>query len=161
MTSEMITNQALALGLNPGIAAPAAGTPGRAVEVAAGLVFRHGRLLLTQRRQEDHLGGLWEFPGGKREPGETFGECLVRELREELAIDVEVGALVEEVLHSYPEKAVRIQFLACRWVSGEPKPIGCQALAWVERGELSRYAFPDADARLLKRLRDSELLWEE
>lgn len=156
----MTTDQALATGLQPGVVAPAPVAPGTAVEVAAGLVFRSGKLLLTQRRQEDHLGGLWEFPGGKRESGETFGECLVRELREELAIEVEVGALVEDVLHSYPGKTVRIQFLKCRWVSGEPLPIGCQALAWVEQGELSLYAFPAADARLLKRLGESELLWQ-
>ncbi len=63
------------------------------VDVAAGLIFRDGKLLITQRRTDAHLGGLWEFPGGKREPNETFEECLVRELREELGIEVVVGEL--------------------------------------------------------------------
>src|SRR5512134_3411193 len=61
------------------------------VEVSAGLIFRAGKLLITQRHADSHLGGLWEFPGGKREPGETFEECLTRELQEELGIQVEVG----------------------------------------------------------------------
>ncbi len=160
MTSPENPERTTAPGLVHGAGAPATGAPGAVVEVAAGLIFRCGRLLLTQRREEDHLGGLWEFPGGKREPGETFGECLSRELREELEIEVEVGPLVEEVLHRYREKTVLIQFLRCRWVSGEPQAIGCQALVWVERGELSRYAFPDADACLLERLRRSGSLWD-
>ena len=63
------------------------------IEVSAGLIFRAGKLLITQRHADAHLGGLWEFPGGKRESGETFETCLARELREELGIEVEVGAL--------------------------------------------------------------------
>src|SRR5216117_3701039 len=70
-----------------------------AIEVAAGVVFRDGRVLITQRRPDDHLGGLWEFPGGKRESGETFEECLQRELREELGIEVEVGEWLGSVTH--------------------------------------------------------------
>jgi 8-oxo-dGTP pyrophosphatase MutT (NUDIX family) len=65
------------------------------IEVAAGLVFRQGRLLITQRPACSHLGGLWEFPGGKREAGESLADCLRRELREELGIEVDVGELVE------------------------------------------------------------------
>src|SRR4029077_11924660 len=74
------------------------------IEVAAGLVFRGGKLLITQRRADSHLGGLWEFPGGKREAAETFEECLARELREELGIEVAVEELVKEITHAYPEK---------------------------------------------------------
>src|SRR5262245_45725195 len=62
----------------------------KVIEVAAGLVFRGGKVLITQRRPDDHLGGLWEFPGGKREPNETFEQCLHRELKEELGIEVHV-----------------------------------------------------------------------
>src|SRR3954468_16443849 len=72
------------------------------IEVAAGLVFRSGKLLITQRYPEAHLGGLWEFPGGKREPQESFSECLQRELMEELGIEVEVLDLVETITHEYP-----------------------------------------------------------
>src|SRR5690606_22981070 len=71
------------------------------IEVSAGLVFRDGKLLITQRFADSHLGGLWEFPGGKRETNETFEQCLVRELREELGIEVEVLDLVQTITHAY------------------------------------------------------------
>src|SRR2546425_7387498 len=89
--------------------------PRPSVEVAAGLVFRDGKLLITQRHTDAHLGGLWEFPGGKREAGESFEECLVRELREELGIEVEVGNLIENINHEYPDKAVHLRFFRCQW----------------------------------------------
>jgi len=72
------------------------------VEVAAALVFREGKLLISQRHPDAHLGGLWEFPGGKREPDESFAQCLVRELREKLGIEVDVGPVWESVTHAYP-----------------------------------------------------------
>jgi mutator protein MutT len=127
--------------------------------VAAGLIFHDGRLLITQRRPQDHLGGLWEFPGGKREPGETFEQCLARELREELGVEVEVGALLEEITHHYPDKSVHLRFHRCRLQSGDPRPLGCHALVWVTAAELAGYAFPAADARLLDRLRTSPDWW--
>jgi mutator protein MutT len=77
------------------------------IEVAAGLVVRDGKILITQRLAEAHLGGLWEFPGGKRERGETYPQCLRRELREELGIEVRVGELVEDVTHPYPARSRR------------------------------------------------------
>ena len=129
------------------------------IEVAAGLVFRSGELLITQRRPQDHLGGLWEFPGGKREPGETFEQCLRRELREELAIDVDVDELVETITHSYPEKTVHLRFFRCALVNHEPQAIGCQAVAWIRREQLGDYEFPAADARLLQMLRNRSELW--
>ncbi len=74
------------------------------VEVSAALIFRDGKLLIAQRHAKSHLGGLWEFPGGKREAGETFEQCLVREICEELGVDISAGELFEEVSHTYPEK---------------------------------------------------------
>src|SRR5580704_2374487 len=82
---------------------PVAPVPNRnVIEVSAGLVFRHGLLLITQRRPQDHLGGLWEFPGGKRHPNESDEDCLKRELIEELGIEVEVKELIDTVTHAYP-----------------------------------------------------------
>lgn len=129
------------------------------VEVAAGLVFREGRLLITQRYPEAHLGGLWEFPGGKREPNETFEQCLHRELLEELGIEAKVGRLLEAITHQYPEKTVHLQFFCCEWEKNEPQPFGCPAFQWISREELSRYEFPAADARLVERLRSDPALW--
>jgi len=134
-------------------------SPRTSIEVAAGLVFRQGLLLLTQRPTGGHLGGLWEFPGGKREPDETFEECLHRELREELGIEVDVQELVESMTHDYPERTVHLRFFRCRWLRHEPQPLGCPAFAWTDRDSLARYELPAADARLLDKLRQTPELW--
>lgn len=130
------------------------------IEVSAGLVFRDGKLLITQRRSQDHLGGLWEFPGGKRECNESDEACLRRELMEELGIEVEVGELIESIQHDYPEKSVHLKFFRCTLRNGEPSPFGCDALAWVQAAQLADYAFPEADLRLLGKLRASPQLWD-
>jgi 8-oxo-dGTP diphosphatase len=129
------------------------------IEVAAGLVFRDGKVLITRRHPEDHLGGLWEFPGGKREPGETFEECLKRELAEELGIEVEVEELLESLKHAYPEETVCLKFFRCRWKRNEPQALGCGEFEWVGAVELKNYEFPAADARLLQLLQSSPQLW--
>ncbi|MBI3874589.1 MAG: 8-oxo-dGTP diphosphatase MutT [Verrucomicrobia bacterium] len=133
-----------------------------AIEVSAALLFRDGKLLITQRRPQDHLGGLWEFPGGKRELNETFEQCLARELREELGIEAQVCELVEIITHAYPEKTVHLRFFRCalKAESAEPRALHCHALAWVSADELDRYDFPAADAQLLSHLKSSPVLWE-
>ncbi len=130
------------------------------IEVSAGLVFRDGKLLITQRHAGAHLGGLWEFPGGKREPGETFEECLVRELREELAIEIIPGEILESLTHDYPEKSVHLKFFHCRWQSGEPQALGCADWKWIGADELPQHEFPAADARLLARLICTPKWWQ-
>ena len=119
------------------------------IDVAAGLVERDGLILITQRKIGSHLAGLWEFPGGKREPAETWQDCLVRELQEELAITVTVGELRYETVHHYPEKSVRLRFYAAVLMSGEPRPVDCAAVAWVGPKDLPTYAFPEADRELV------------
>ena len=122
------------------------------VEVSAALIFLHGKLLITQRHAKSHLGGLWEFPGGKREAGESFEECLIREIREELGIEISVGELFEEIFHAYAEKNVHLKFFLCRLESGQPRPLGCAAISWVGKSELADYKFPAADEYLLEKL---------
>lgn len=129
------------------------------IEVAAALLFRGGKLLITQRCADAHLGGLWEFPGGKREPNETFEECLARELREELGIEVKVGELVESITHAYPEKTVHLKFFRCQWMKHEPQALGCDAFKWITRELLGQHQFPPADARLLDALAADKQLW--
>ncbi|HEY5233192.1 MAG TPA: 8-oxo-dGTP diphosphatase MutT [Verrucomicrobiae bacterium] len=123
------------------------------IEVSAALIFRDGKLLITQRHAKSHLGGLWEFPGGKREQGETFEQCLVREIREELGVEISVGELFEEIFHDYPEKSVRLKFFICKLLSGEPQPLDCAAVKWTGLSELAAHEFPAADARLPEKLR--------
>src|SRR5512139_680635 len=103
------------------------------IDVSAGLIFRDGRLLITQRHADSHLGGLWEFPGGKREADETFEQCLVRELQEELGVEVSVGPVFEDISHEYPGRTVHLRFFLCHLKRGQPQAIGCAALAWVSR----------------------------
>jgi mutator protein MutT len=133
----------------------------RRVEVSAGLVFRDGRLLITRRPAGTHLAGLWEFPGGKRESGETWEACLVRELREELGVGVKVGGLFEEVTHVYPEKTVVLRFFLARLEreQEEPRALGCAEVRWVTREQLGEQVFPEADARILERLRGEGAGW--
>ena len=126
----------------------------RTIEVSAALIFRGGKLLITRRHADAHLGGLWEFPGGKREPDETFEQCLVREIREELGVEISVGKLFESVTHAYPEKTVHLKFFVCRLERGEPQLLGCAAFKWVEKSELEDYEFPPADAMLLEKLQN-------
>jgi len=134
--------------------------PIRILEVSAGLIFRAGRLLIAQRHAAAHQGGLWEFPGGKREAGESFEDCLTRELREELGVEVAVGRMLESVDHHYPEQSVHLRFFLCRLTAGEPRALGCAAVRWVARSELAGFAFPAADAGLIQRLVDSQSLWD-
>ena len=131
----------------------------RAIEVAAGLVFRDGKLLITQRPAGGHLAGLWEFPGGKREPDESFEDCLQRELMEELGIEVEIGELIESIAHEYVEKTVHLRFFRCVWKRHEPQALGCPAYQWVSATELTCYNFPAADARLLALLGTNDHWW--
>ena len=133
--------------------------PSQRIEVAAGLVFRDGQLLITQRPAGGHLAGLWEFPGGKREAHETFAQALHRELMEELAIEVEVREVVESITHDYPEKSVHLEFFRCAWKRNEPQALGCPALRWVRVEELDGFEFPAADARLIARLKSEPTLW--
>jgi mutator protein MutT len=123
------------------------------IEVSAALIFENGKLLITQRLANAHLGGLWEFPGGKREANETFEQCLVREIREELGMEISVGELFEEITHAYGEKTVHLKFFICQSLRGEPQTLGCATFKWIKKSELVDYEFPDADAKLLAKLR--------
>jgi mutator protein MutT len=129
------------------------------VEVSAALIFRNDKLLITQRHANAHLGGLWEFPGGKRESNETFEQCLVREVREELGVEIWVGELFKEITHDYPEKSVHLKFFICKLLSGEPQPLDCAAVKWIEKSELAMHEFPAADAQLLEKLKSPRLAW--
>jgi 8-oxo-dGTP diphosphatase len=121
------------------------------VTVVAAVVEREGRILLTRRQVGAHLGGLWEFPGGKPERGETLEAALRREMQEELDTDVAVGERMETIEWEYPDKRVNIVFFRCA-LRGEPRPLEGQEMAWVSREDLPNHDFPPADAALVERL---------
>jgi len=121
------------------------------IVVAAAVVERDDAFLLTRRLKGTHLEGTWEFPGGKCEPGETPEACLIREIREELAVGVEIGALMLVTRHAYTERAVELHFFRASLV-GEPVPQLGQQMRWVGRAELSALELPEADADLIRML---------
>jgi A/G-specific adenine glycosylase len=121
-------------------------------QVAAGLIWKKGRLLIAQRPSEGLLGGLWEFPGGKQEEGESLEECLVREIREELAVEIEVGVCLARVEHGFTHFRITLHAFGARYLSGEPQALGCAAWRWARPGELGRYAFSRADRRVIEEL---------
>ena len=118
------------------------------VVVAAAIIERGGRWLLARRLKGTHLEGLWEFPGGKVDPGETLEACLVRELREELGVASNVHGLRWSTTHDYPAKRVELHFYDCS-IDGEPQPLLGQELRWVSAPELAALPLPEADAGLV------------
>jgi 8-oxo-dGTP diphosphatase len=119
--------------------------------VTAAVIEREGRFLVTRRQPGVHLAGAWEFPGGKCDSGESLRACMVRELREELAVDADVGTEVLTTTHEYEDRRVELHFLRCR-ISGEPSAQLGQAVRWVSREELVDLEFPPADAELIRLL---------
>ena len=119
--------------------------------VAAAVIQRDGRILITRRQAGTHLAGLWEFPGGKIAPGESPEDALRREIHEELGATVIVGEIIETVDWQYPGTRLRLLFFRCG-VEGEPRPLEGQEMAWVYPAELARREFPPADATLIERL---------
>lgn len=121
--------------------------------VAAALIRRGGRILITKRPAGSHLSGSWEFPGGKREDGETLEECLEREIREELGVTVRAERLLRRVDHEYEAFSISLHLFLCSEPEGEPTPLGCESLAWVRPEDLDRYPMPPADEELVRRLK--------
>jgi 8-oxo-dGTP diphosphatase len=119
--------------------------------VTAAVVERNGAYLVTRRLRGTHLEGIWEFPGGKCEDGETHEACLLRELREELGCDADVGAKLLQVAHEYPERTVELHFFRCE-LKGDPQPLLGQEIRWAARTELRGLEFPPADAELIRML---------
>lgn len=126
------------------------------VDVVAAIIRRDQNILITQRHRHVHLAGLWEFPGGKVEPGESCEVALQREIREELGIEIAVDREFFTVDHDYPGKSVRLYFFDCSILRGEPRPLDVADLRWVKPSELSNFDFPPADAELIHKLRGGE-----
>lgn len=124
----------------------------RTVAVAAGIIVSGGRILVTRRHDSGSCAGLWEFPGGKLEPGESPEQALVRELREELGVRVRVASSFRTISHRYPDRRVILHFLVAKIVAGTPQPLGCADMRWVSPADLAGLEFPPADEELVAEL---------
>lgn len=120
------------------------------LEVGAALVYENGLYLISKRREWDSFGGYWELPGGKKEVGETLEECVIRELKEELDIEVYIRKFYKIVTYHYPTRSVRLNIFLCGLKSGTPKAIACAEFAWVKPQDLKSYKFPEADQTLIE-----------
>ena len=123
------------------------------VVVAAAVIIEEARVLLTRRAEGQHLAGMWEFPGGKLEEGESPEEALVRECREECGIEVDVVGILDVTHQRYPEKNVLLLFYRCELRSGEVRHLQVADHAWVAPGDLDEYPLPPADERVVARIR--------
>lgn len=124
----------------------------RRVHAAVALIERKGRILLCRRHAHDTFGGLWEFPGGKRESRETWEQCLRRELREELGVAVRAIRFYGRMRQEFPDGIVLFRVFRCAIARGKPKPLDAQSLRWVSRSRLHRYQFPPANHAIIARL---------
>ena len=108
--------------------------------------------MISQRLEEDSFGSLWEFPGGKKNPGETFEECVAREVNEEIGIQVAVHEKFMEMRRQYHEKIIWLNFYLCTLLSGEPRPVECQKVLWADLDRLSDFDFPPANEHVIQKL---------
>lgn len=135
----------------PNASEPSSTAGSETVVVVAAIVEVGDRILITRRLRGTHLEGLWEFPGGKVDAGETHAAALRRELREELDVDVDVQELVLSTTHRYPARSVALHFYRCS-LNSAPRPLLGQEMRWVTSDELAGLEFPAADAELIAKL---------
>jgi mutator protein MutT len=130
--------------------APANPAPDTArTDVAIAVIQRSGKVLICQRKGGGSFAGYWEFPGGKREPPESIIECLEREIREELGIEVEPDRALQTIDHDYPAGRIRLHPYLCTSHSGEPQALAARCAKWVEPPDLKHHQFPPANDELI------------
>ena len=123
----------------------------RIIEVVGAIIRDGDRYLVGQRAANKAQGGLWEFMGGKIEPGETPEQALARECREELDLEIEDEHIIDSVIHDYPEKTIRLTLISCSPKSGSiPRALEHQQIRWVTRSEMDALDFAPADRELIR-----------
>lgn len=121
--------------------------------VAAVIKDENGKILITQRNLKKAQGGLWEFPGGKIEQNETKENAIVREIKEELEIDIQVESYLAEKVFNYPEKDINLIALECKKVSGDIKLLEHEDYRWIDNSELGNFEFAPADLFIVEKLK--------
>ncbi len=129
---------------------------GKITEVVAALIWQGEKFLICQRPEHKARGLLWEFVGGKVEPGETDSQALIRECQEELAITLDVGSLFMDVLHQYPDLTVRLRLYDATIQEGVPQMIEHHDIQWISVDEIPNYEFCPADIEILEKLRKNK-----
>lgn len=125
----------------------------RKIEVVAAVIIQDGKLFTTQRGYGDFKDG-WEFPGGKMEPGETGEQALARELREELEIKVEVGKLIDTIVHEYPKFHLTMHCYQVKILEGTPNLLEHEAAKWVTKDEIDNVAWLPADLKIIDKVKE-------
>ncbi|HPW40926.1 MAG TPA: 8-oxo-dGTP diphosphatase MutT [Bacillota bacterium] len=120
--------------------------------VTAAAIIRDGKVLIAQRQQGSHMEYKWEFPGGKLEPDETPEECIIREIKEEMDIDIEVDDIYKVVKFKYEEKDILLLCYLCRIIKGDGRAIECNDFKWVTKDELPGFDFVPADLPIVEKL---------
>ncbi|PAX53116.1 8-oxo-dGTP diphosphatase MutT [Brunnivagina elsteri] len=124
--------------------------------IGVGVIWNDtGKILIDRRLPQGAMGGLWEFPGGKVEPGETVEDCIKREIQEELGIEIEVGDCLITIDHTYTHLQVTLTVHHCRYLAGVPQPIECDEVRWVSLDELETFDFPEANTQIIAALKQS------
>ena len=114
-----------------------------------------GQILIDRRLPGGSSGGLWEFPGGKLEMGETIEQCILREVEEELAIEVAIEGHFRTINYQYKELQVTLHFYHCRYLSGTPQPLESEEIRWVTLAEMEQFTFPTANLEIIQALQAS------
>lgn len=125
--------------------------------VTAAIILKEEKILIAQRKAGGHLEGLWEFPGGKIEKGETPENSLIREIDEELHMKVEIIDIFHAVHHQYPEKDILLVAYLCKHLSGEGQSIDCQDFKWVTINDMNNFQFAPADIPIINKLKEGIL----
>ncbi|OIP67970.1 MAG: DNA mismatch repair protein MutT [Oscillatoriales cyanobacterium CG2_30_40_61] len=124
--------------------------------IGVGVIWNQQKqILIDKRRAEGFLGGLWEFPGGKLEPGETLEDCIKREIQEELAIEIEVKEHLITIEHTYTNFKVTLNVYQCDYISGEPQPLESDEIRWVTLDEIDKFTFPKANKKIIAALKNN------
>lgn len=121
--------------------------------VAAVIKDDNGKILITQRNLKKSQGGLWEFPGGKIEPNETKEQAIIREIKEELTIDINVKDYIDEKIFTYPEKDINLIALECSIINGNIELLEHEDYRWVSSSELENFEFALADMFIVEKLK--------
>ena len=121
--------------------------------IAVGVIWKGDKILVSKRKSNGLLGGLWEFPGGKVEVGETSSQCVVREVKEELDVRVKVGRSLGKIQHAYTHFSIDMEVFMCQYVSGQPKAIECADFRWITWDELKNLAFPKSNHKVFPLIR--------